>query len=41
MLVAATKGKINGLEKKKKGNRSTYVYKNNIFSIKLVTKGCN
>ena len=39
MLVAATKGKINGLEKKKKGNRSTY--KNNIFSIKLVTKGCN
>ena len=38
MLVAATMGKINGLEKKKKGNRSTY--KNNIFSIKLVTKGC-
>ena len=36
MLVAATKGKINGLEKKKKGNRSTY--KNNIFSIKLITK---
>ena len=39
MLVAATKGKISGSEKKKKGNWSTYMY--NIFSIKLVTKGCN
>ena len=39
MLVAATKGKISGSEKKKKGKRSTYMY--NIFSIKRVKRGCN